>query len=150
MAKRTTAVLTGQGAYLTKLSTGEYTFYSDEPIESGGTGKAPDPMELLFGSLAACTIITLKMYLDRKKWSFETLDVSITSQVDRIENSALLNPEERKRVNGGRLRRIHKRIALKSELSEEQLLKVIEIAGKCPVNKLLSSSSYITDEIQTV
>lgn len=150
MAKLTKATLTGKGAYQTKLTTGNYEFYSDEPIESGGSGTAPDPMELLFGGLAACTIITLKMYLDRKGWKFDTLDVSITTQVDRIENAALLNAEERKRVRDGRLRRIHKIIHLKSNLGEDELERVIEIAGKCPVNKLLKESSYITDEVQTM
>ncbi len=150
MAKITKAVLTGIGTYQTKLTTGNYEFYSDEPIESGGSGTAPDPMELLFGSLAACTIITLKMYLDRKGWMYESMDVSITTQVDRIENAALLHAEERKLVREGRLRRIHKTIHLKSNLDVEQLERVLEIAGKCPVNKLLKESAYITDEIQTV
>jgi uncharacterized OsmC-like protein len=149
MSKTTKAVLTGKGAYQTKLTTGNYEFYSDEPIAAGGSGTAPDPMELLFGGLAACTIITLKMYLDRKGWTFNSLDVSITTQVDRIENAAILNAEERKRVREGRLRRIHKVIHIKSNLDLEQLERVVEIAGKCPVNKLLKESAYITDEIQT-
>jgi putative redox protein len=150
MAKTTKAVLTGKGAYQTRLTAGNYEFYSDEPIEAGGSGTAPDPMELLFGSLAACTIITLKMYLDRKNWKYDSLNVSITTQVDRIENAAPLNAEERKHVREGRLRRIHKIIQMKSNLDSEQLERILEIAGKCPVNKLLKESAYITDEIQPV
>jgi putative redox protein len=150
MSKITKAVLTGNGTYQTRLTTGNYEFYSDEPIAAGGTGTAPDPMELLFGGLAACTIITLKMYLDRKGWKYDSLDVSITTQVDRVENAAILNAEERKRVREGRLRRIHKIIHLKSDMNQEQLERVVEIAGKCPVNKLLKESAFITDEVQTV
>lgn len=148
MSKITKAMLTGKGAYQTRLTTGNYEFYSDEPIAAGGTGTAPDPMELLFGGLAACTIITIKMYLDRKGWAYDSLDVSITTQVDRVENAAILNTEERKRVRDGRLRRIHKIIHIKSNLDLEQLERIVEIAGKCPVNKLLKESAYITDEIQ--
>jgi len=149
MSKTTKAALTGKGAYQTRLTTGNYEFYSDEPIAAGGSGTAPDPMELLFGGLAACTIITLKMYLDRKGWTYDSLEVNITTQVDRVENAAILNAEERKRIREGRLRRIHKVIHMKSNLDLEQLERVVEIAGKCPVNKLLKDSAYITDEIQT-
>lgn len=150
MAKDTRAILTGNGAYQTKLSSGNYEFYADEPKHLGGLGSAPDPIDLLMGSLAACTIITLKMYLDRKGWKYDSMDVNISTQVDRIDNAAPFNSEERKRIRDGKLRRIHKTIIMKSSLNREQLERILEIAGKCPVNKLLNESCYISDDIQTV
>jgi uncharacterized OsmC-like protein len=87
------------------------------------------------------------MYLDRKKWEFSSLEVDVTSQVDKIENTALLSEPERKLVVFGRLRRIHKVIKIKGNFTEEELSKIREIGSKCPVNKMLSASSYITDEI---
>lgn len=147
MAKTVTATLTGEGTYHTRLKAANHTFYSDEPIDLGGSDKAIDPMIMLLGSLASCTIITCKMYLDRKNWEFRDFKVDVTTSVERVENAAILTDEERKRVNNGRLRRIHKHISIGGDLDEQQLEKVKEIAGKCPVNLLLKSSCYITDDI---
>jgi len=100
--------------------------------------------------LGACVVITIKMYLDRKNWTFSSLDVDVTTQVDKIENAAPLSEPERKLVVFGRLRRIHKVIRIKGNFTEEQLTKIRDIGSKCPVNKMLSASSYITDEIQLI
>lgn len=148
MAKITSVSWTGESLYHTKIQSGKHTFYADEPEETGGTDKAPTPVEMTLGALGACVVITVKMYLDRKKWSFKSLDVDVTMKVDRIDNAAPLNELERKLVNNGRLRRIHKVMKIRGDFTEEQLSKIREIGGKCPVNKMLSASAYITDEIQ--
>ena len=148
MAKTTTVSWSGDSLYHTKIKSGNHTFFADEPLESGGTDKAPTPVQMTLGALGACVVITIKMYMDRKKWEFSSLDVDVTTQVDKIENAAPLSDQERKLVNNGRLRRIHKVIKIKGDFTEEQLSKIREIGSKCPVNKMLSASSYITDEIQ--
>ncbi|HAC15118.1 MAG TPA: hypothetical protein DCE78_04130 [Bacteroidetes bacterium] len=150
MAKTTTVSWTGESLYHTKIQSGKHTFYADEPIESGGTDKAPTPVQMTLGALGACVVITIKMYLDRKNWTFSSLDVDVTTQVDKIENAAPLSEPERKLVVFGRLRRIHKVIRIKGNFTEEQLTKIRDIGSKCPVNKMLSASSYITDEIQLI
>lgn len=147
MAKITTVSWTGESLYHTKIQSGKHSYYADEPIEAGGTDKAPTPVQMTLGSLGACVVITIKMYLDRKKWEFSSLEVDVTSEVDKIENTALLSEPERKFVVFGRLRRIHKVIKIKGNFTEEELSKIREIGSKCPVNKMLSASSYITDEI---
>lgn len=148
MSKLSRVSLTGEGTYHTVIRNDRHTFYADEPIESGGTDRASTPIELLLGALGACTVITIKMYMDRKKWLAEDVQVDVTTRVDRIENAAILQADERKRVENGRLRRINKSIRIRGNFSADQLEKIKEIGGKCPVNKMLSSSSYITDEIE--
>lgn len=148
MSKLTRVSLTGEGTYHTIIRNERHVFHADEPIDSDGTDRASTPIELLLGALGACTVITIKMYMDRKKWVAEDVQVDVTMKVDRIENAAILQAEERKRVENGRLRRINKLIRVRGNFTPEQLEKIKEIGGKCPVNKMLASSSYITDDIE--
>ncbi|PBQ30452.1 osmotically inducible protein OsmC [Sphingobacteriaceae bacterium] len=103
---------------------------ADEPVESGGQNKGFSPKELLASSLAACTLATLKMYADRKKWPLEKVDIN----VDLIEDEGKV---------------IFKRkITLHGKFELEQLDKFLKIANACPVHKILSGSSSVETEIQ--
>ncbi len=48
---------------------------SDEPQEMGGKNLGFSPFELLASSLASCTLITLRMYIDRKAWDVSELSI---------------------------------------------------------------------------
>src|SRR5688572_26912621 len=66
---------TGTEKYACTLHWRNGTILSDEPATSGGGDKGPDPHSLLLSSLAACTLITLRMYIDRKGWDVPSLSV---------------------------------------------------------------------------
>jgi len=98
-------------------------FIADEPVISGGNDTGPDPYTLLLSSLASCTLVTMRMYIDRKGWTIpeiavnvnmykETKDEKTTTIVDR--DIIFLNPVE-----------------------EEQKTRLIEIAKQCPISKIL-------------
>jgi putative redox protein len=42
---------------------------ADEPKDAGGDAAGPAPFELVLSGLAACTLITLRMYAERKGWA---------------------------------------------------------------------------------
>jgi putative redox protein len=95
---------------------------ADEPEDIGGKNSGFSPTELLASSLAACTGATLRMYADRKGWELEEVNI----QVELAWNAA-----EKKTT-------IQRTLALKGNLNEEQKQRLMEIAGACPVHKILT------------
>ena len=53
------------------------SFICDEPVKSGGQDLGPDPYTLLLSSLASCTLATLRMYIDRKRWDIADIEVNV-------------------------------------------------------------------------
>lgn len=103
---------------------------SDEPVEDGGQNKGFSPKELLASSLAACTVATLKMYVNRKKWELEKIDIEV--QLLEVEGKTVFK----------------RNIVLHGKFELEQLDKLLKIANACPVHKILSASSSVETEIQ--
>jgi putative redox protein len=101
---------------------------ADEPVSSGGKDIGPDPYTLLLASLASCTLSTLRMYIDRKKWDIPELSVSL----NLIQKDAQPG-----------LTTITRELNIPSEISEEQREKLIVISKKCPVSKLLENQVII-------
>jgi len=120
-----------KGNFETTISNGIHEITSDEPTSIGGTDKGLNPTELLQSSLAACSGITMKMYANRKEWKVEDIEVNVTS----LEN---LNTKELY---------LKKKIRIKSDLDEKQLERMLVIAGKCPIHKLLVKSIEIKTEL---
>ncbi|MEX6687226.1 (4Fe-4S)-binding protein [Danxiaibacter flavus] len=101
-------------------------FIADEPENNGGKDTGPDPYTLLLSSLASCTLITLRMYIDRKG-----LDVS----------SITVNANMYQEVKDGVTTSIVDRdIILPPHLDEEVKTKLLEIAKNCPISKILEGN----------
>jgi putative redox protein len=100
----------------------------DEPAEDGGTGTGPRPTQLLASSLAGCTAITIELYANRKGWELPTLEVSVDMKSDPDRNPTHFAVE----------------VALPAGLDDEQRRKLMVIAEKCPVHKLLEHGAEIT------
>lgn len=110
----------GRDRYQTTLTSARHSMVSDEPIENAGKDLGPSPHELLLMSLASCTAITLRMYADRKQLDIDAFDVTVSSEKTGdtyVFTSGI-------RVTG--------------TITEEQRLKLLRIAGACPVHKALT------------
>ena len=106
--------------YQTTMTARAHTFLADEPVDVGGADSAPTPVELLMGSLASCTAITLRMYAQRKQWPLEHVGV-------QVHYSARPTPT------------MIKHITVRGPLDDAQKARLLEIAEACPVAKLLRS-----------
>ena len=100
-------------------------FIADEPQTNGGQDTGPDPFTLLLSSLTSCTLITLRMYIDRKGWDIPSIAVN-TNLYQEIKDEKLLTTIDRD-------------ILFTSKVEEEQKIKLQEIASNCPVSKLLEN-----------
>lgn len=100
----------------------------DEPREDGGTDTGPRPTQLLASSLAGCTAITIELYADRKGWALPTLEVAVEMESDEKQMPTSFAVE----------------VALPEGLDDEQRRKLMVIAEKCPVHRVLEHGAAIT------
>lgn len=107
----------------------------DEPAAAGGTNTGPAPTRLLAAGLAGCTAITIEMYAERKGWDVGQVEVDV--DVEYRDGAPLSFAVT---------------LRLPSELSDEQRKRLLVVAGKCPVHKLIAGETEITisDKIETL
>lgn len=110
-----------------------HTWLADEPAANGGGEKGPTPHELLLSALGACTLMTLRMYAARKGWALDGAEVELR-----------FNPEGEP-AEGGSL--IERRIAVRGVLDQEQRARLLELANKCPIHRMLTGKVRITSSI---
>jgi putative redox protein len=126
--------------FATRVTGPVHTLVADEPAPDGDD-LGFSPYELLLASLGSCTAMTLEMYARRKAWPLE--QVRITLAFDRVHLGDAENCEQPQR----RIDRITREIELIGPLDEEQRRRLVEIAGKCPVHKTLTSGPTIVDRL---
>jgi len=115
----------GRETYASTMTMRGHTLQGDEPIENGGKDAGPTPTELVLSGLAACTVSTLRMYADRKGWDVDKIEVEISIQTSKTET--------------GQSAQIKSVIGITGEVTEDQKLRMLDIARKCPVHKLLTN-----------
>lgn len=59
----------GEAPYRVDITAAGHALIGDEPKDHGGGGIGPSPFDLVLSGLAACTLITLRMYAERKGWT---------------------------------------------------------------------------------
>ena len=134
---RTVQVSSGPSKFAEKISVGPHTLHADEPSDVGGKDVGPNPYELLLAALGACTSITVRIYVQRKRWSLEDVQVRLSFSRVHAEDCDGCDTEV------GIADRIEAEISFIGDLSEEQLLRLLEIAKKCPVHRTLVSGPRI-------
>ncbi len=103
-----------------------HTVRVDEPPDKDGTDTGPRPTQLLGASLAGCIAITVEMYANRKGWDVGALEVDVEMDYDGPVPS-----------------RFEVGIKLPGDLDEEQRRRLLVIATKCPVHKVLAGEAHV-------
>lgn len=119
----------GHGGLQILVSAGPARFVADEPVALGGLDLGPTPHDLVSAGLAACTAQTLRLYAKRKGWDLGPVEVRVVHRRD----ISIAPVDVFDRV-----------IVLRGELDEEQRQRLLEIADKCPVHKLLTGGATIS------
>jgi putative redox protein len=107
---------------------------ADEPEDNGGDDTGPSPQELLAASLASCTAITIEMYAKRKGWNIGDVSVDVDYE-----------PAQR-----GSPTRFDMAVRLPKELPEEQRERLMQIAAKCPVHRVLEGEVMFEETVEGV
>jgi putative redox protein len=122
------------GKLVQEVTIREHELTADEPTEQGGDDDGPSPQELLAASLASCTAITMEMYAQRKGW--EVGDITVDVEYE---------PAQR-----GSPTRFNMVVKMPKELPEEQRLKLMQIAAKCPVHRTLEGEVMFEEKVELV
>ena len=120
-----------------EVTAGKHHFVADEPVSAGGGDAGPDPYDYLLASLGVCTSMTVGFYARRNHLPLENVTVSLWHS--RIYARDCEECETRE----GMLDRIELELEMTGSLTAEQRAKLMEIAGKCPVHRTLTSEINI-------
>ena len=106
---------------------GAHELIVDEPPDRDGTDTGPRPTQLLGASLAGCTAITIEMYANRKGWDVGALQVEVEMEYEgEVPSSFAVS------------------LTLPAELSDEQRRRLVVLAGKCPVHRVIAQATRVT------
>jgi putative redox protein len=131
--------------FRTQITAGQHQLIADEPKEAGGTDEGPSPYELLLASLGACTAMTLKMYVERKK--LPVTDVEVLLTFDRIHIDDCESCVKEERLKDQEVQHISRLIYVTGDVTEEQKERLLYIAGRCPVHVTLHSNPHVEDAL---
>jgi putative redox protein len=117
------SVRLGNVNYVCAVSNGHHQWILDEPVEAGGGDTAYDPFDALLASAGSCSAITLRMYAQRKGWRVDDIEVKISMATV---------------TEGGIKKTVFTRnVFVQGNLNSEQLLRLQQMVGACPVSRLL-------------
>jgi putative redox protein len=121
----------------------------DEPVSIGGSDEGPTPTEALLSALGGCTAMTLRMYAERKQWDLRAVRVSVGhSRLRRSEcpgatSGDIADPAEL-------VDWIQRGIELDGDLTDAQVERLMDIANKCPVHRILTQHAVVTSQVRRV
>ena len=140
-SKKQVLVRSTDNPFTAWIKAGRHLLKADEPEEFGGHDAGPNPYDLLLASLGACTSMTLKMYAARKGWDLGEVEVHLEHSKEYLDDLEHMEESQAK------IDLIRREIAFSAELTEEQRVRLIEIADKCPVHRSLHSELQVQSSL---
>ncbi len=104
----------------------------DEPESVDGNDLGPDPYSTLLASLAGCTLSTLRMYIDRKGWVIPEINITLNATQETGNDLTTI---------------ISRNISFSTEITSEQKERLLIIAEKCPVSRILKGTITINTNL---
>jgi putative redox protein len=128
-----------------QITNGRHEWRGDEPPSAGGTDTGPTPYELLLGSLAACTVITLVLYTRHK--GIDISSISASYEFDRIHAKDCEDCEDDQK---GFIDRITSNVEIGGQFDDAQRQRLTQIVSRCPVHKTLEKPVKMYDDVRFV
>ena len=105
-----------------------YIVKTDQPVESGGDGKFPEPFNLFLASLATCTGIYIKSFCDNR--NIPTDKIKLVQETETDETTMMVT-------------KINIEIQVPSDFPSNYLDALVHVAGKCKVKKHIMQAPEI-------
>jgi putative redox protein len=109
-----------------EIEDGAHRLLVDEPEVAGGTDAGPAPTRLVAAGLASCISITMEMYAQRKGWELGAVEVAVDVEYEGYVPTSFTAT-----------------VHLPEALDAEQRGRLLKIAEKCPVHKLLAEETRV-------
>jgi len=130
-----TVTESGSGPYSQIVFAGRHVLSADEPQIRGGHDVGPSPYGFLSAGLGACTAMTLRAYVERHNWELRRTTVEVRhEQAVAVDGTSMVD-------------RFHRIVHLDGDLSEDQRLRLLQIAERCPVSETLRHASVVESEL---
>lgn len=122
----------GATNYKTENRAGHHVIIGDEPVHGGGGDAGAAPFDILLSSLGTCTVITLRMYAQRKDWPLGkvTADLTMTRDAERVLHIARV-------------------LAFEGPLDAEQIARLADIAERTPVTLAVKGGVEVKTSVKT-
>jgi putative redox protein len=106
-----------------------HSIMADVTAQESGDDLGPNPHEILEAALVSCKIMTVKLYAKHKQWPLDSVSakIAITSE---DANATIIKCF----------------MTFEGDLTDEQKQRLIAIADKCPVHRLLTGVVQISSE----
>lgn len=128
-------------AFRQAIVVGPHELVSDEPRGAGGEDAGPDPYDLLAAALGSCTSMTIGLVARRRGWPLEAVEVRVRHRKVHAVDCAECQERDAK------IDRLERTISLLGPLTDEQRQALVDVAGRCPVQRTLQSRIEIVTEL---
>lgn len=132
-----------ENKFTSEVFTPHHRLIADEPASVGGDNLGPSPYEYLNAALGACTVMTLKMYAERKGWDLQEVYCYVTYSKKHTDDL----PADMDLEVTGQIDHIQKTLEIIGDLDEKQRQRLKQIASKCPVHRTLISPTVIDTKL---
>ena len=119
------------GGYRQVVRVDAHTFHADVGPALGSVGSAPGPHDYFDAALATCKALTATWYAKKNGILLERVEVQIERDTTRERQGTYV---------------LRVKLAFFGELSEADKAKLYDVASRCPIHKLMTTS---TVEIET-
>ena len=127
------------------VRTDRHEWFADEPVADGGTGQGPTPYEMLLGSLAACTALTVRYYA-----KFKGIELRWIRAEYEFDRTYAEDCQECESTDAGKMERVTAYVSIGGDFDEAQQKRLRQIVGLCPVHKTLAHGIRISDDVQFI
>lgn len=122
--------------WATNVRSNGHEMIVDELEDVGGKNLGPSPIDYLCMSLASCKAMTLRMYVQRKKWEVDTIKV----KVNFVQNE----------TTPGGPNSFLCEITVSGKIDEAQLNRLGEISKVCPISKVLIKQNELVTNVSMI